>query len=91
MKQEKIKYRDVMNLKFHEEFHTDSLWFDQYGYEYSIVQKQLTKKIYLQWDKDTQLCNMYRIDNLKEQNIVSELPVMNLDHLKEIIDFFIGN
>lgn len=88
MKQEKIDYSDIMALGFTEEIGSDSVYYNTYGYEYSIINKDLTKKIYLDWEKETRLCKMVRIDSPKTCNIMSELPIMNLQHLKDIINFF---
>lgn len=86
MKQEKIQYHEIMNLKFKEEFASDSVYFNEYGFEYCIITKALTKKIYIQWAKETQLCDMVRID--KDGNVKSKMQIKDFTHLKEIIDFF---
>ena len=65
MKQEKIRYRDVMDLGFTEVEDEDKVYFDQYGFDDCIITKDLTKKIYLDWDKATQLCMMDRNDSQK--------------------------
>ena len=88
MKQEKIKYSDVMSLGFTEEIVKDSVYYDTYGYDYAIINKDLTKKIYLDWEKDKRTCKIVRIDSPKTCNIMSESPVVNLQHLKDIIIFF---
>jgi len=86
MKQEKIKYREIMDLGFEEEVDSDNVYFDEFGYDYCIITKNLTKKIYLDWKKETQLCKLVRTD--KTHNIKAEMPIKNIEHLKEIIDFF---
>lgn len=88
MKQEKIKYREIIALGFREDVQNDQVYFEEYGFDYCIITKELTKKIYLEWAKETQLCKMVRIDNPKHCNIKAELPIRNLEHLKEIIKFF---
>lgn len=88
MKQEKIKYSEVIALGFTEEVHSDKVYFNEYGFDYCTITKDLTKKIYLDWAKETQLCKMVRIDSPKHCNIKAELPIWNLEHLKEIINFF---
>ena len=86
--QEKIFYHEIINLGFNEEFVNDNVYFKRHGYNYAIINKYLTKKIYLEWEKETKLCRMVRIDNLKECNILNTMPIMNLQHLKIINDFF---
>jgi len=88
MEQETINYSDIMNLGFTEEFIEDTVYFKQFGFQYSIVQLKLTKKIYIEWTKETQLCEMVRIDNKKRCNIMERMPVKGLDHLSELVDFF---
>jgi len=88
MKQEKIKYCEVIALGFTEEVQSDRVYYNQYGFDYCIITKELTKKIYLDWAKETQLCKMVRIDGPKHGNIKAKLPIRNLEHLKEIINFF---
>ena len=88
MEQEKINYDEIMALDFKEEIQNDKIYFAKNGYDYTIITKKLTKKIYLDWDKETKLCELIRIDSPKKCNIKSKMPIMNLNHLKEIINFF---
>jgi len=88
MKQEKIDYDEIMALGFTEDVQSDSVYFAKNGYSYVIITKDLTKKISLDWEKETKLCEMIRIDNRNTCNIKSRLPIMNLQHLKEMINFF---
>ena len=88
MKQEKIKYSDIVRLKFKEEVCDDHVYFDQYGFEYVIITKDLTDTISLDWEKHSQLCELIRVDNPESGNIQSKMPISNLKQLEEIIDFF---
>ena len=88
MKQEKIYYKDVMNLGFSEEKCHDSVYEAQYGFQYCIITKELTDTIELDWAKETQLCKMIRLKDEESGDIAAEMPIKNLDHLKEIINFF---
>ena len=87
MNQKEINYSDIKALGFTEEFAHDQVYFNQYGYEYAIIQKKLTKKIYLDWEKETRLCRMVRQDD--ECNILGTFKIEDLDQLKSIINFFI--
>jgi hypothetical protein len=80
-----IQYNKIMELGFKEEFHPDSVYFNQNGFDYSIISKDLTKRISLDWEKDTKLCWLYRTD---KHTIVKRVPVVDLEHLEDIIDFF---
>jgi hypothetical protein len=88
MEQEKIKYKDVMNLGFNEQKCYDSVYEAEYGFQFCIISKDLTDTISLDWAKETQLCKMIRVKDKESGDIASEMPIKNLDHLKEIINFF---
>lgn len=89
MEQQKIQYHEIMALGFTEEFHNDTVYFNQYGYQWAIIEKQLTSKIFLNWEKESQLCEMIRINNKRDCSIMARMPIKDLAHLNEIIDFFI--
>jgi len=88
MIQEKINYDEIMALGFTEEISEDKSYYAEHGYEYAIINKDLTKKIYLDWTKETKLCEMVRLDSPKTGNIKARLPIMNLQHLKDLVNFF---
>ena len=88
MKQEKINYDKIMSLGFTEEIASDSVYEAEHGYPYAIIHKDLTKKIYLDWQKDTKLCELVRIDSPKTCNIIKRMPIRDFEHLKEIVNFF---
>lgn len=88
MKQERIKYKDIMSLGFKEEKQSDSVYFDEYGFDWCIIEKKLTSKIYLNWKKETQFCEIIRLGKGKDASIMRRKPVKNLAQLKEIVDFF---
>lgn len=87
MEQKKIKYSDVMALGFDTEVSPDSVYFDEYGYEYEIITKRLTKTIYIDWAKETQLAEMVR-GCKKQKDVYNKMPIRDLEHLKELINFF---
>jgi hypothetical protein len=90
MTQQKIKYSDIMALGFSEEEQHDPQYFKQYGYAYCIITLKLTKLIYLDWAKETQLCEMVRLKDTKECDIARRMPIRDLQHLKEMVGFFVG-
>lgn len=87
--QEQIKYRDIMSLGFEEIQADDTVYLDQYGYDYVIIQKNLTKKIHLKWHKETRLCELVRTDG--KGNIRARRTVSGLNMVKQIINFFTDN
>ena len=90
MKQEKIDYCEIMALGFTEEKQYDSCYFNTYGFEYAIIEKKLTDKIYLDWEKESRTCKLIRIDSQEDCNIMAEKSIKDLKHLKEIINFFLS-
>ena len=91
MKQEQIDYNEIIKLGFNVDVQDDKVYFNRYGYDYCIITKDLTKKIYIDWEKETRLCTLTRINSPKNGSIEAEFPVQNLQHLKEIINFFTKN
>lgn len=86
MNQQKIKYHQIIALGFNENPSDDSVYFNEFGFEYVIITLQLSKYIFIDWAKETQLCKMVRIN--KASDIVAEMPIKDLEQLKEIINFF---
>ena len=88
MEQEKIKYSEILALGFIESIQSDKVYFDQFGFDYCIITKELTDVIYLDWAKETQLCKMVRVDSKENGNIKAQLLIRNMEHLREMLDFF---
>ena len=88
MEQEKINYDEIISLGFTEELSEDKSYFAEHGFDYVIITKDLTKKIYLDWAKETKLCEMVRLDSPNSGNVVKRMPIRNLEHLKELVNFF---
>ena len=88
MEQEKINYNEIMKLGFGEEIQNDKVFYAKHGFEYTIITFDLTNKIYLDWEKETKLCKMVRIDSPKTGNIKNEMPIKDLENLKAMINFF---
>ena len=86
MNQQKIKYIQVMNLGFEEEESPDTIYFEEFGYPYVIITKNLTKRIAIDWVKETQLAEMVRYD--KEGKVLSRLKIKDYNHLREMVEFF---
>jgi hypothetical protein len=86
-----IDYSDIMELGFTEKKVNDIIYFDKCGYEYSIIQKRLTKKIYLEWKKETRICKIVRLKSVKTGIIASTLELNDAKTAKQLIDFFTKN
>lgn len=85
---EQIEYSEIMKLGFSEEEGSCNVFYRQFGYNYSIVTLYLTNKIYIDWEKQTRLCKMVRLKKKTGGDIENEMPIQNLDQLKDIIHFF---
>ena len=85
----KIKYETIKDLGFTEVEEYDQVYFLEYGFPYTIIQLFLTDLIYLEWAKETQLCELIRVDSIEEQNILSRMPIKDLEHLIGLINFFV--
>ena len=85
---EQISYKHIMQLGFTETEVNDPVYFDQHGYKYAIIEKKITKNVFIQWHKDSRLCEMYRIDSPKTGNIMKRRPIQTFDELKDIINFY---
>lgn len=86
MKQEKIDYSDVIDLGFKRYDHSDTVFFNRHGYNYFRVELELTKHIYLDWEIETRTVKMVRCN--KESDVLAELPIIYLDHVKQIVKFY---
>lgn len=87
MTQQKIKYRDVMDLGFKETYCNDKVFKDELGYDYKIVELKLTKKISIDWNIETRLCELLRVNNNRECDVKGRYPIKDLEELKRIIEF----
>lgn len=81
-----IDYEDIKSLGFETEKVKDELFYNQNGYHYKIVTLRLTKSVFVDWDIETRMCELQR--RSKHGTILGRMIVHNLDHLKEIIDFY---
>jgi len=87
MAQNKIDYKTVIDLGFEREDQTDSVFYNEHGFNWFIVTKKLlSKKIKLDWDCNTHEVKMIRLD--KKKNIIGTLYVETLNELECIINFF---
>jgi hypothetical protein len=87
--QEKINYQDVIDLGFKRSDESDNIFFKQNGFDWFLVTRNLTKRIYLDWDCETHLVQMIRVD--KEQTIKGRIYIKNLEEVERVIRFFVGD
>lgn len=88
MEQKKIIYKEIIKLGFTEKIVEDTVYFNEFGFNYVIIKLKLTSKISIYWEKETQLCTMYRIDKKSKGNIMAKLKIQDLEDLQGAIRFF---
>src|SRR5690554_6700576 len=83
-----IKYKDVMDLGFkRKDLGDDEIFFNKFGFNWFIVTLKLKKGIKAEWNCETRKVELV---NYEGHNVIGRMPVENLEHLKEIIEFFKG-
>ena len=80
-----IWYKEIKALGFEEKEVKDTVYEDQYGFPYKIIQLKLSKRYYLDWDQTTRRCELIKH---KKNWITKKIEIVDLDHLKGVIDHF---
>ena len=84
--QKAIWFKDVINLGFKSSIEADDVFKDMHGYDYRITTLNVNKEISFDWDNENGTVRMLRCD--KEATILGDIPIMDLDHLKQMLAFF---
>jgi hypothetical protein len=87
--QEVILYKDVLELGFQRKEQNDSVFFNQYGFNYYLMNKKLDKKITAEWDINKRTVRIIRCN--KHGDVLGQINVNNLNELKMYIKFFKNN
>lgn len=88
MKQEQIKYADLIARKFvRENLPQDKVHFDIHGWEDFVLFLELTKKVTIHWCSHDRTCKVWRLKHEGSDEMVW-MPVYNLRHLDELIAFY---
>lgn len=86
--QEKIHYADVMRLGFKDSGAIDdTVFFNEHGFDYHIVELKLTKRLYLDWDCATRTVTFHRLSKTEDGFIAKSANVDTLTILERLIDF----
>ena len=80
-----IWYKEIRILGFKETEVKDAVYEDQYGFPYKIIQLKLSKRYYIDWDQTTRKCELLKH---KKNGMVKKIPIVDLDHLKGVIEHF---
>ena len=86
--QKTIRYKDIAELDFAFQEVDDPVYYAEFGCKYEIITLDLTKKISLDYEKDKRTCRLIRTD--KRGNIKAEMPIRDLQMLKDIFKFYGG-
>lgn len=89
MNQEEIWYKEVIDLGFQEEYYSDSVHENQYGFQASHVMIELSLGITCYWEKEDRTC--YIIRCAENGDIKAKVLIRDLEHLKEWVLFFKSN
>ena len=84
----RIWYKDIKRLGFKEDPQTDDVYKDKYGYGYRIVTKQLTRTIYLDWERETGKCYLVRLKKGGKGDVANRMEIMDVESLESIMDFY---
>jgi hypothetical protein len=85
--QEQIDYADCIDLGFKREEAEDSVFFDQYGFEYFWLEKQYGDNIVIEWGAEDRMCTLL-IRN--ESGIDDMYYVQDLSSL-QTLDYLLTN
>lgn len=66
----RFDYKDLMQNGFVREDCNDQVFFDQYGFQYFILSKQLNKHWSFDWDVNTNKLRLIKVD--ESQSIILE-------------------
>ena len=84
----RIWYKDIKRLGFEEQVQEDNVYKDKYGYGYVIIKKQLTKTIYLDWERETGKCYLVRLKRGGRGDIANRIEIMDVESLESMMDFY---
>lgn len=86
MTEQPINYKDVIDLGFLRQQETDHVFFNQYGFDWFIVDMKLQKGLRASWDCNSRLVELIRYD--EEKSIKGRMPVIDLQDLKDKLAFY---
>ena len=87
MQQQRVNYKDILALGFKETTcDSDSVYFDQHGFHYSIVCLKLAKKVFLYWNKATGFVELTVIG--KDHAVIETIPIYDLKATKTVINSY---
>ena len=87
MQQLRVDYKDILALGFKELIEeSDSIYFDQHGFYYSIISLKLARRVYLYWDKATGFVKLTTLG--KDHSVISNVPLYDLNAVKTVMSAY---
>lgn len=83
-----IRYKDIVDLGFKSEPIDDSVFFEQFGYPYKIIQLHLSECTVLDWDQRDRKVSIILSDEYG--HILKHGYIPDVDTLKELVSFFVN-
>ena len=80
----RLYYSDVLALGFKEKISHDVVYFEMYGFAYSIVSKKIAKRRVLHWYKNTGKCKLFYLS--KDHAVLRTKRLKTLEDVKHIIN-----
>lgn len=81
-------YDEVMELGFKRTDQSDPIHFKKHGYDYFIVELEIGKDLYLDWDPQTKKITLNRLNNWEDCEIQSTREIVSSQDLIHVIAFF---
>lgn len=86
METAEIDYKKVIDLGFIREDQSDSIFKNQYGFDWFTVTMKLSKNIIAEWDCNKRTAKIVRYDN--EMSIKGEIKCKSIDDLLMYLKFY---
>lgn len=86
MEQQEIEYCEVIKLGFEREDPGDTVFFNEYGFEYFIVYLNVSKGVSFDWCPITRKVEMLRGN--KKGDLLARHKIKDIDELIKWIKFF---
>ena len=85
-----INYQDAVDLEFKRQDITDSVIFRKTGYKGFLLQKQISKTLYFDWDFESRKVELIRT-NKSGNNVLNRFPVYDISMLLYMNSFLTIN
>jgi len=86
----KILYKDLIDIGFERINDHDDVFFDQNGYNYFRVEYVLNKSLYMEWDSETHELMFVRWRE-KDGTVLNKMSIDSVNAAKILIQFFSTN